>query len=108
MIEYIPGLEKIPASESSISFINGEVGILEYRGIPIQELAANCTFDEVAFLLLEGHLPNQSELDTFTERARASRTLTPYMMDLIRCLPKDAHPMAKLQTCVSAMGMSTP
>jgi len=105
MIEYIPGLEKIPAAESSISFIDGQVGILEYRGIRIEELAANCTFDEVSFLLLDGRLPTQSELDEFTEKSRAERHLSNYMQDLIRCLPADAHPMAKLQTCVAAMGM---
>jgi citrate synthase len=103
--EYIPGLEKIPAAESSISFVDGEKGVLEYRGIRIEELAENCTFDEVAFLLLDGRLPNQSELDAFTAEARAARKLTDYMRDLIRCFPKDGHPMAALQTCVSAMGM---
>ncbi len=105
MIDYIPGLEKIPAAESSISFINGEEGVLEYRGVRIEELSAKCTFDEVAFLLLDGHLPTQSELDEFTSKARAARTLTPFMRDLIQCFPKDAHPMTKLQTCVAAMGM---
>jgi citrate synthase len=105
MIEYIPGLEKIPAAESSISFIDGQVGILEYRGIRIEELAANCTFDEVSFLLLDGQLPTQTELDSFTEQSRAERCLSTYMKDLISCLPAEAHPMAKLQTCVAAMGM---
>ena len=83
--EYIPGLEKIPAAESSISFVDGQNGILEYRGIRIQELAANCTFDEVAYLLLEGHLPNQSELDAFTTEARAARTLTDYKIGRASC-----------------------
>ena len=105
MIEYIPGLEKIPAAESSISFVDGQAGVLEYRGIRIEELAENCTFDEVSFLLLDGRLPTQSELDQFTEQSRKERHLSSYMQDLIRCLPADAHPMAKLQTCVSAMGM---
>ncbi|MDH3198518.1 MAG: citrate synthase [Candidatus Krumholzibacteria bacterium] len=105
MIEYIPGLERVPAAESSLSFIDGEKGILEYRGIRIEDLAENCTFDEVCFLLLEGRLPTASGLDEFTRREREARQLDPYMVDLIRCLPKDAHPMAKLQTCVSAMGM---
>jgi citrate synthase len=105
MIEYIPGLEKVPAAESSISFIDGEKGILEYRGIRIEDLAENCTFDEVAFLLLEGRLPTASELDAFTQREREARKLGQYLVDLIRCLPGEAHPMAKLQTCVSAMGM---
>jgi citrate synthase len=103
--EYIPGLEKIPAAESSISFVDGENGILEYRGISIEELAANCTFDEVAYLLLEGRLPNQSQLEAFTAEAREARKLTEYVRNLIRCFPKDGHPMAALQTCVSAMGM---
>lgn len=103
--EYIPGLEKIPAAESSISFIDGQEGLLEYRGIRVEELAAHCTFDEVAFLLLEGRLPTQGELDEFTTAARAARKLTEYERNLIRCFPRDGHPMAALQTCVSAMGM---
>jgi citrate synthase len=103
--EYIPGLEKVPAAESSISFVDGEHGILEYRGIRIEELAAHCTFDEVAYLLLEGRLPNQTELDEFTTAARAARRLTDFERNLIQCFPREGHPMAALQTCVSAMGM---
>jgi len=105
MIEYIPGLEKVPAAESSISFIDGEKGILEYRGIRIEDLAANCIFSEVSFLLFEGHLPTKTELDAFIKHERASRKLDSQMIDLIKGLPRDGHPMAQLQTCVSAMGM---
>jgi len=103
--DYVPGLEKIPAAESSISYIDGEAGILEYRGIRIEELAADSSFDEVAFLLLEGHLPSKAELGGFTREMRAARKLEDREKELIRRFPPDAHPMAALQTCVSAIGM---
>jgi citrate synthase len=108
MIEYIPGLEKVPAAESAISFIDGEKGILEYRGIRIEDLAAHSSFEEVAFLLLNGRLPAESELKDFNQRVAKARSLGSDLQDVIRHTPKNAHPMAALQTAVSAVGMVTP
>lgn len=108
MIEYIPGLEKVPAAESAISFIDGEKGILEYRGIRIEDLAAHSTFEEVAFLLMNGRLPTQAELAGFTRRVAQARILNPDMRKVIACTPRNAHPMAALQTAVAAVGMVTP
>ncbi len=105
-MEYIPGLEKVPAAKSAISFIDGEKGILEYRGIRIEALAESSTFEEVTYLLLRGTLPTREQLDEFTARVRAARPLSPELRAIIQCFPKDAHPMAALQTAVSAMAMA--
>jgi citrate synthase len=108
MIEYIPGLEKVPAAESSVSYIDGEKGILEYRGIRIEDLAAHSTFEETAYLLLTGKLPTEQELADFSQRLARARTLPKDLQNVIRAVPKSAHPMAALQTCVAAVGMVTP
>jgi len=108
MIEYIPGLEKVPAAESSISFIDGEKGILEYRGIRIEELAAQSTFEEVAYLLLNGRLPTESELAEFTDRVAKARVLSDDLQKVVMATPKGAHPMSALQTAVAAVGMVSP
>jgi citrate synthase len=105
MIEYIPGLEKVPAAESAISFIDGEKGILEYRGIRIEELAAHSTFEEVAFLLMNGRLPAENELADFNRRVAKARVLSPELQKVVSCTPKGAHPMSALQTAVAAVGM---
>lgn len=63
--EYRPGLEGIPATQSSISFVDGQRGILEYRGIGIEELAKHSTFLETSYLLIYGSLPSQEELTEF-------------------------------------------
>ncbi|MDH5268622.1 MAG: citrate synthase [Candidatus Krumholzibacteria bacterium] len=105
MIEYIPGLEKVPAAESAISFIDGEKGILEYRGIRIEDLAAHSTFEEVAFLLLNGRLPAENELAEFNRRVAKARVLSPELQKVVSCTPKSAHPMSALQTAVAAVGM---
>jgi len=108
MIEYIPGLEKVPAAESAISFIDGEKAILEYRGIRIEELAAQSTFEETAFLLANGRLPAESELADYRRRIGAARTLGKDLQEVIKRTPANAHPMAALQTAVAAVGMVTP
>ncbi len=108
MIEYIPGLEKVPAAESSVSYIDGEKGILEYRGIRIEDLAAHSTFEETAYLLLNGRLPTENELAELTQRIARARTLPKDLQNVVKCIPKNAHPMAALQTCVAAVGMVTP
>jgi len=68
MTDYHPGLEGVIATQSSISDINGEKGILSYRGYSIEELAEKSTFEETAFLLLTGELPNSEELSKFTQQ----------------------------------------
>ncbi|MFT6040907.1 MAG: citrate synthase [Gammaproteobacteria bacterium] len=101
----IPGLAGVPACESAISYIDGNIGVLEYRGYPIADLAAKSTFEEVTFLLWNGRLPNVAELEELTASLAAKRQVPEAILDIIRSLPKDGHPMDALQTCVSALGM---
>ena len=102
---FVPGLAGIPAVESSISYIDGQVGVLEYRGIPIEELAEHSTFEETAYLLLYGQLPTQSELDAFSERLSARRALPDRLIETLRLLPGAGHPMLALQVGVAILGM---
>lgn len=103
--EYIPGLSNIPAAQSSISYVNGQDGILEYRGIPIQELAEKSTFLETAYLLIWEHLPTQPELTKFEQEIRDHRRLKYRVRDMMKCFPENGHPMDALQTCAAALGL---
>ncbi len=105
MPEYVPGLEGVPAARSSISFIDGEKGILEYRGIRVEALAAHSNFEEVAHLLIYGRLPTAPELKAFSERLTSARKIPVELSELIARFPKTAHPMDALQAGVSALGM---
>jgi citrate synthase len=101
----VPGLAGIPAAESSISFIDGQVGILEYRGHRIEVLAEKSNFEEVAWLLLYGELPTRAQLDGFRAKLAQYRELPAELLQLIAGLPKDGHPMAALQAGYAALGM---
>lgn len=103
--EYIPGLSNIPAAQSSISYVNGQQGLLEYRGIPIEELAQKSTFIETAYLLIWGHLPTQSELDTFEQEIRHHRRLKYRIRDMMKCFPETGHPMDALQASAASLGL---
>ena len=106
--ELVPGLAGIPAAESSVSFIDGQAGILEYRGYPIESLAANSTFEEVAWLLLYGRLPTQGELDAFRRELSAHRRLPAELRAFLAALPRGGHPMNALQAALAALGMVSP
>ena len=88
---------------SAITFLDGEKGILRYRGIPIEQLAEKSTFVEVSFLLIYGHLPTQAELDNFTKRITKHTLLREDLVKLYDGFPRDAHPMAVLSSVVCAM-----
>lgn len=103
--EYKPGLEGIPAAQSSISYVNGLEGILEYRGIPIQELATHSSFIEVAYLLIWGELPTQEELESFETEIRYHRRMKYQIGDMLKLFPNDGHPMDALQTSAAALGL---
>ncbi len=105
---YAPGLAGIPVAESAISYVDGQRGHLEYRGIDIEVLAERSTFEETAFLLLYGHLPKADELDRFTAELRHHRRIKYSIRDMIKCFPESAHPMDALQACVAALGMFYP
>ncbi len=106
--ELILGLEGVPIAESAISFVDGKAGRLEYRGISIDELADNSTFEEVSYLLLCGELPTGAELDQFKAELSAHRRLKFRIVELIKCLPESGHPMDALQAGVAAIGMFYP
>jgi len=108
MIEYVPGLENVPAAESAVSWIDGDKGILKYRGILIEDLAAHSTFEETAFLLMNGRLPNESELTDFSRRVGEARKLSPELRAVVKSLPRNASPMAVLQTAIAAVAAVQP
>ncbi len=99
------GLEGIVATTSSICFIDGEAGVLSYRGIDIHELASRSTFEETTFLLWHGHLPTATELDQFTRNLANARQLPPEILDLLRSMPAAASPMEVLRTAVSLLSI---
>ncbi len=105
MPELIPGLAGVPAAESAVSFIDGQKGLLAYRGHPIQVLAERSTFQEVAWLLLYGTLPKRAEFDGFREQLGTRREIPERMYDVIRALPGNGHPMDALQACMASLGM---
>ncbi len=97
------GLEGIVAANSGICWIDGEAGVLAYRGIDIHELAENSTFEETTYLLWNGHLPNPTALREFQAELAQARTLDPRIIDLLRSCPSSATPMEVLRTAVSAL-----
>jgi citrate synthase len=103
--EYSPGLEGIPATKSSISYVDGKNGILEYRGIAIEELAEKSTFLEIAYLLIWGKLPTQAELTEFETTIRCHRRIKYRIRDMMKCFPETGHPMDALQTSAAALGL---
>jgi citrate synthase len=102
---YQPGLEGVPVAESSISYVNGEKGILEYRGINIEELAQKSTFLETVFLLIWGKLPSKEELSYFEYDVTHHRRIKYHIRDMMKCFPQNGHPMDALQTSAAALGL---
>ncbi|VAX02130.1 Citrate synthase (si) [hydrothermal vent metagenome] len=108
MTEYLPGLAGVPATKSNISDINGDEGILAYRGYPIEELAEHSSFEETALLLLDGFLPTAHELAEFDDNLRENRRVKYQIRDLMKALPSAGHPMEMLQTAIASLGMFYP
>ncbi len=104
----VPGLAGIPAAESAISFIDGEKGVLEYRGINISELVQKSDFLEVSYLLVFGHLPTAEEYRKFKDDITFHTRLKLKILRMMEDLPESGHPMDYLQAVVSAMGMYYP
>jgi len=107
-LEYRPGLADVPAAESAVSFIDGKRARLEYRGVAVETLARESTFEETAWLLLKGKLPTQKELADFDDALRQRRKLPYKLIDLLKGLPESGHPMNALQTGVAALGTFYP
>ncbi|WP_403020760.1 bifunctional 2-methylcitrate synthase/citrate synthase [Salinibacterium sp. GXW1014] len=98
------GLAGVVVDTTAISKVNPETNSLLYRGYPVQELAAKCTFEEVAYLLWHGELPTPVQLEEFQELERSQRRLDPVIKRVIDELPTTAHPMDVVRTAVSVIG----
>ncbi len=108
MENFSPGLAGVPATRSKVSWLDGKKGILEYRGFPISQLAKESHFIETAYLLLFGALPTHAQLTQFDLDLRIHRRIKYKIIDLIKCLPENGHPMDALQAAVAALGMFYP
>jgi citrate synthase len=97
------GLEGVIAANSGICWIDGEAGVLSYRGIDIHELAEHSTFEETTYLLWNGILPNRLQLREFTTQLSLAHTIDQRIIDMLRSFPPSATPMEVLRTAVSAL-----
>ncbi len=102
------GLQDVVAGESRICYIDGEKGILAYRGIDIHELASKSNFEEVCYLLWYGKLPTASELKAFSAQLASERKMDPFIYESLKSFPKNATPMDVLRTTVSELGYFDP
>jgi 2-methylcitrate synthase/citrate synthase II len=98
------GLAGVVVDTTAISSVNPATNSLLYRGYPVQELAAKCSFEEVAYLLWHGELPGDDDLEAFEAQERAQRALAPNVRRAIDDIPTSAHPMDVLRTAVSVVG----
>jgi citrate synthase/2-methylcitrate synthase len=102
------GLAGVVVDYTSVSKVNPDTNSLLYRGYPVQELAARCSFEEVAYLLWNGELPTPEQLAEFTAREKAGRALDPVVKTVIDTLPDTAHPMDVCRTAASVLGARHP
>ena len=98
-----PGFVNTASCASAITFIDGDAGILRYRGYPIDQLAEKSSFLEVSYLLIYGELPTAAELEAFSDRIRHHTLLHEDLRRFFDGFPRDAHPMAVLSSAVSAL-----
>lgn len=102
------GLAGVVVDTTAISKVVPETNTLTYRGYPVQDLAAHCSFEQVAYLLWHGELPTDQELALFTQRERASRRIDRSMQSLLAKLPDNCHPMDVVRTAISYLGAEDP
>ncbi len=98
------GLEGVVVDQTGVSKVNPEINALVYRGYPVQDLAENCCFEEVAYLLLKGDLPRVDQLKEFEDLERSRRNISPALQSVITSLPAKCHPMDAVRTAVSFQG----
>jgi citrate synthase len=108
LMTYDPAFMNTASCRSSITFIDGDKGILEYRGYPIEQLAEKSTYLETAFLLLYGHLPSKDELSAWEHDITYHTILNEKMKEVLNAFRYDAHPMGKLIASVSTLGTFYP
>ncbi len=108
LITLDPGYANTGSCRSAITFIDGDKGILRYRGVPIEELAEKSSFLEVAYLIIYGHLPSQDELDYFTNSITRHTMIHEDFKRFFGALPKDAHPMAASSAAIGALATFYP
>ena len=108
MTEMHKGLAGVVVDTTAVSSVNADTNSLLYRGYPVQELAKNCTFEEVAYLLWHGELPTAEQLAEFETLERSLRPLDPRVKRVIDELPTTAHPMDVVRTAVSVLGATDP
>ena len=106
--EFVPGLAGVPAARSKVCFIDGTAGVLSYRGYDVRILAEHSNFEEVSYLLLKGQMPTKAQLDGFIGELRNHRRLKFRIIELLKTLPEDGHPMEALVATLSATGMFYP
>ncbi len=103
LITLDPGFANTGSCSSAITFMDGEKGILRYRGIPVEQLAEHSTFRETTFLLINGKLPNREELDTASERLNQTSLVHEDMHIVFQNFPRNSHPMGILSSMVTAL-----
>jgi len=107
-MEIIPGLADVPVAKSAVSLIDGKRARLAYRGVAVETLARESSFEETAWLLLKGDLPTQRHLADFNHDLRSRRTIKYRLKEVIKNFPESGHPMDALQSSVAALGMFYP
>ncbi|HUX69212.1 MAG TPA: citrate synthase [Cellulomonadaceae bacterium] len=103
-----PGYTNTASCESQITYIDGDAGILRYRGYPIEQLAEKSSFLEVAYLLINGELPSPSELDAFVERVNRHTLVHEDFRTFMGTFPRNAHPMAVMSSALNALATFYP
>ena len=99
------GLEGVVIDTTSVSKVMPEINSLVYRGFPVQDLAEQCSFEEVAYLLWQGELPTASELGEFKRQEKSKRDISEQLKALIQNFPRTGHPMDRIRTAVSCLAM---
>ncbi|MET1153223.1 citrate/2-methylcitrate synthase, partial [Arthrobacter sp.] len=102
-VTFDPGFMNTAATTSAITYIDGDAGVLRYRGYPIEQLAEHSSFLEVSYLLIYGELPTPTELETFDHKIRRHTLLHEELKGFFGGFPRDAHPMPVLSSAVSAL-----
>ena len=108
LMSYDPAFMNTASCRSAITFIDGDKGILRYRGYPIEELAANATFSEVAYLIIYGELPNKQQMNKWRNDLGDHSLLHERMVKLIDHFPLNAHPMGMLASLIASMASFYP